>query len=279
MTDRKQPRLIPPPNDDPPRLAASVLLARQTPGGIEIFMVRRPANASAFADVFVFPGGTVRQDDFGPPLDVPGFFHGDALSELTIRGGTPPVDASRAVAIYHAALRELFEEAGVLLARDRDGHSLQISEADGPRFAQFRRALQAGQTTLFEILATEHLTLDYRQLRYFSHWITPLGLARRFDTRFFAAAMPAGQTALHCQIETTEGIWIRPRDALARADVDRFGIVFPTRKHLERLSGYASLDGFLDYAARKPIQTVQPIIDENGEADQKTFTPKIPECW
>ena len=242
-------------------------------------MVRRPASASAFADVYVFPGGTVREDD---GVEQPGdaaFTAAEALAAFTDRGGLPPDDAAQAIAIWRAALRELFEEAGVLLARDATGRPLQIADADAPRYLESRRALQAGQVTLAEVLARERLTLDYRQLRYFSHWITPLQERRRFNTRFFVAELPVGQTALHCQIETTDGVWVQPVDALDRASRGQFGIVFPTRRHLQRLAQQPSLDDLLAFAARKPIQTVQPSKATVDRKESIVLGPGVGECW
>ncbi len=234
-------------------------------------MVRRAASAAAFADVFVFPGGTVRQDDY---LDLPAaseFTPDQALHELTARGGTPPRSAGLAIALWRAALRELFEEAGVLLARDGRGQMLHIPDDSAVRYADLRRALQAGRLTLAEVLAPEHLALDYRALRYFSHWITPVSVPRRFDTRFFVAGMPDGQTAAHYQGESTEGVWIRPDDALRRSSEGQFGLVLPTRMHLERLRQHSTLEDLLTFAARKPIRTMQP--KHPAPSDQKPVAP------
>jgi 8-oxo-dGTP pyrophosphatase MutT (NUDIX family) len=259
--------------------SASVVLVRRAEAGFEVFMVRRGASASAFADVYVFPGGTVRKDDYQDQPGDDGFTPAEALRQLSIRGGTPPEDATQAIALWRAAARELFEEAGVLLARDATGEIVQISEDDTARYAEFRRALQSESTTLAQVLASERLTLHYRALRYFSHWITPLHVRRRFDTRFFVAEMPEGQTALHCQVETTEGLWIRPDEALSRADQGRFGIVFPTRKHLERLTQHRNLDAFLAFAAQKPIRTIQPALAGDGGNEPVLRPAEVAECW
>lgn len=267
------------PDCDTARPSASVILVRDAPAAFEVFMVRRPANASAFADVFVFPGGTVREDDFSTQPGDATFSPDDALAELSRRGGTPPISSERAVAVWRAAIRELFEEAGVLIARDSAGRSLQISDAAGPRFTEYRRALQAGEKSLAVILGQERLTLDYRRLRYFSHWITPIQLTRRFDTRFFVVEMPEGQSAVHCQIETTDGVWISPRDALARADAGLLGIVFPTRKHLDRLGQRSSVKDLLGYAARKPIRTVQPFLNAAVGSERTALEAEVGECW
>ena len=257
--------------------SASVILVRRAADGFEVFMVRRPASAAAFADVFVFPGGTVRRDDF---LDLPAaseFTPDQALHELTARGGTPPASAALAIALWRAALRELFEEAGVLLARDAWGQTLRIPDDAAAHYAELRSALQAGNLTLAEVLASEHLALDYRALRYFSHWITPVYVPRRFDTRFFVAEMPDGQTAFHHQGESTEGVWIQPDEALIRSSHGQFGIVFPTRMHLERLSQHSTLEDLLTFAAEKSIRTVQPERPAPGERGSVVLAPEAAE--
>ena len=259
------------------RPSSSVILLRRATVGFEIFMVRRATQAASFADVYVFPGGVVRHDDYENQSAGSGFTADQALKELTVRGSTPPDSAALALALWHAALRELFEEAGVLLARDASGAMLRMSASAAARYVELRQALQAGRVTMRQILADERLTLDYRALRYFSHWITPTYVPRRFDTRFFVAEMPEGQTALHCQIESTDGVWIRPDEALSRSTRGQFGIVFPTRVHLERLSQFASLGELLTYAARKPIRTVTPTRAGPSDRDPIILPPEASE--
>lgn len=259
-----------------PLPSASVIVVRPSRDGFEVFMVRRSARAAAFADVFVFPGGTVRKDDY---LDLPGATELTAADALSARGGTPPPSPAAAIALFRAAVRELFEEAGILLALDAADQPLQISESAAPRFAEFRRRLQAGDLTLADPLSQEQLHLDLGRLHYFSHWITPAHLPRRFDTRFFVAELPAGQTALHCQIETTEGVWITPREALERADRGQFGIVFPTRTHLTRIAPYQSVADLLQFADTKPIQTVQTRRSVVNGKERIELPPGAEQCW
>lgn len=263
----------------PARPAATVILARPTLNAFEVFLVRRTASVAAFADVYVFPGGTTRPDDSQESPGDADFSPEQALTELTRRGGTAPESAAQAIALYRTALRELFEEAGVLLARTADGQTLGISGDRLETYAGYRRALQQGRLRLPDLLARERLALDYRALRYFSHWITPAGLSRRFDTRFFLAAMPADQTALPCQVETTDGVWIRPSEALARAATGRLGLVFPTRLHLERIGRLATLTDLLAFASRKAVRTVQPDRSLEAGSERITLPAGLGECW
>jgi hypothetical protein len=111
-----------------------------------------------------------------------------------------------------------------------------------------------------EILESEGLWPDDRSLIYFSHWVAPLDIPRRFDTRFFVGEMPGAQTAVHCRVETTESMWISPRQALVRADSGTLPLVFPTRMHLRRLAAFSTYDDALAYALAKRIVTVQPSL-------------------
>jgi 8-oxo-dGTP pyrophosphatase MutT (NUDIX family) len=241
----------------PARPAATVVVARPASSGFEVLLLRRLASAASFADAFVFPGGVVRDDDGEPDPTPTPFRDVDALAALTERGGEPPVSAQLARALFRAAIREVFEEAGVLLARGTDGQRVQLTGRDEARWAGYREAMQADRMALGELLAREAIAPDYQALTYFSHWITPDDIARRYDTRFFVAEMPPGQTAVHCRVETTESVWIAPREALQR-DSATLPLVLPTRVHLTRLSYFQTLDDLLAGARKKPIRTVHP---------------------
>src|SRR5579859_5855476 len=135
----------------PARPAATVILVRPAASGFEVLMVRRLASAAAFADVFVFPGGVVRADDYAAD-PVAGDFSADAaLRALTERGGWPPDEAALARAFWRAAIRELFEEAGVLLAHDASGQPFHLLDSRETRWSEHRDALQTGRSTLSEV--------------------------------------------------------------------------------------------------------------------------------
>src|SRR5688500_16610356 len=174
-----------------PRPAAAVLLVRDGAEDLELFMVRRPPDAGAFADVWVFPGGSVHPGD---ALPLPGetLSADGALRRLTERGGVAPPDGATALALHRTAVRELFEEAGVLLVRP---------PPEPARVRALREELRGG-TALGAVLERTGLAADLAALTYFSHWVTPADRPRRFDTRFFVAALPPGQEAGHCGEET-----------------------------------------------------------------------------
>ena len=257
-------------NAGPARPAASVILGRASPTGeMEIFMVRRAASSRFAPDAFVFPGGAVQDDDYGERAAsrVAGLTFEAAHERLVGRGSEPPASPQLSLGFHVAAVRELFEEAGVLLAADEQGKLIVESDQPlGPGLTEERARLQSGRAAIAEVVERHGWYLACEQLLYFSHWVTPEVAPRRFDTRFFFAAMPAGQTALHCEIETTEGEWLRPVEALARAERGELKLVFATIEHLKLLARFRSLDEALRFAARKPVTTVRPVRD--GEADR-----------
>ncbi len=240
------------------RLAATVMLARSgAHGGVEVFMVRRSARSAFAPDAFVFPGGTLDAQDVA-----------DAAFERTIgaddervareframpapllpRDGEAPTARERA-GLFVAALRELFEEAGILLARDT---------VPAETLARLREDVRAGSTTFAQALATMGVYSDASALHLFSHWITPPSEPRRYDTHFFVARAPHGQIAGADASETHDGLWIAPHDALARYRSGEFHLIFPTIKHLERIAPIETVDALLAFARSKPILTIVP---------------------
>lgn len=259
-----------PPASASPRPASTVILLRPAGSGVEVFMVRRPARAAAFADAYVFPGGGVKADDEVADAVDGGFTPADALRVLTERGSVPPGDPAEALGFFRAALRELFEEAGVLLARDSSGRSVEMAADEAAVWDERRRAVQRGGLSFVELLRALGLTLDHRALIYFSHWITPPTERRRFDTRFFVAELPEGQAAAYCTVETTDGAWVAPAEALGEYAVGHFPLVLPTRRHLEVLAARPTLDEVRHFARTKPIRTVQP---ERGPKPGESAVP------
>jgi hypothetical protein len=147
------------------------------------------------------------------------------------------------------------------------------------RFAAYRAALQAGAISLWDVAAREALALAPERLAYWAHWITPLSRPRRFNTRFFLAEMPDRQEALHCAIETTDGVWIAPSVALRGHAAGEFPLVFATRAHLHRLAAFPTLDALWAYAASKPVITVLPREDERSDPPRFIIPPEVAECW
>jgi 8-oxo-dGTP pyrophosphatase MutT (NUDIX family) len=268
-----------------PRDAATVMLVRDGPDGMEVFMLRRNLNSDFVGGAYVFPGGAVDEADRHADLEsVCEGRRDDAASELlgVERGG---------LAYWVAAIRECFEEAGVLLAHAVGAEGSSISFADdvvAARFREYRAQVDSGDLRLIELCKHEHLRLAADQIHYFSHWITPEGAPRRYDTRFFVAAAPPEQVPLHDDRETIANVWIRPADALARFEAGDFDLIFPTIKNLEAIGQFARAGDVLD--AAKAIGTVPTILprltsDDDGVRillpgdpgyEEAVGTPEVP---
>jgi 8-oxo-dGTP pyrophosphatase MutT (NUDIX family) len=217
--------------------AATVMLLRDAGGSLEVLMLRRHPESVFAADAWVFPGGRVDAGDrSGAPIAI-----GPSDAEASAVLGLP----SGGLAYWVAAARECFEEAGILLARHPDsGAWFEAStELAAARLARYRRDVHAGGTTLGAVLEAEGLVLDLSGVHYVSHWITPpgQGTARRFDTRFFVAAVPPDQVASHDAAETVESIWTTPSEALARGAAGEIRLLIPTIANLEALARFSSV--------------------------------------
>jgi 8-oxo-dGTP pyrophosphatase MutT (NUDIX family) len=223
--------------------AATVMLVRDATRGdgapsLEVLMLRRHPESVFAADAWVFPGGRVDDGDrHGAPIAI-----GPSDAEASADLGLP----SGGLAYWVAAARECFEEAGILLARHPETGAWFQPSADhlaGARLARYRRDVHSGATTLAAVLEQEGLVLDLSGVHYVSHWITPpkRGTARRFDTRFFVAAVPPGQVAVHDAAETVESIWTTPAEALARGAAGELHLLIPTIANLETLNRFSSV--------------------------------------
>src|SRR3989304_1560681 len=196
-----------------PKKAATVILLRdKEPEGLEVFLLRRHEKSSFMGGNFVYPGGRVDRDDGS--LEICSFSKGIAFEEAQkILGGITSPEES--FAHWIAGIRELFEEAGVLLAYDQKGNLFQIKNRnEQEKFSNYRTLLQRDGITICQMAQEEKLLFALDQLHYYAHWITPEARSERFDTRFFLARYPSGQEASHDQKETTVGIWITPKKAL-----------------------------------------------------------------
>ncbi len=236
--------LDPPARTDPatPRPAASVLLVRDGADGIEVFMATRHGKSSFMPGALVFPGGSVDPGDSDPSL-LPATAMDDAPFRI-------------------AAIRETFEEAGVLLAVS-DG-ALIGTDRLAALDATYRQALCKGEARFPAMMAAEALTPALDLIVPYGHWITPAVRSKRFDTRFYLARMPEGQAGLHDERELVDSRWVRPSDALAERDEGKVMLVFATRANLSRLAESATVDEALAAARSRPIVPVQPELFEGA---------------
>jgi len=239
-----------------PRFAAATVLMRERvgSGGVEVFMVRRHVQSEFVPDVYVFPGGSVKDTDREVERvpDLCGYA-GDGATAL-------------GAGFRAAAIRELFEEAGALIAR-RNGAPLAVMSEDLPRLAAYRGALNQKEITLERLAEAEGLTLATDSLLHWAHWITPEAWPKRFDTHFFLVEAPDGQEPAHDALEVTHSVWIAPEDALAGHERGAFPIVFATIHQLRDLTGLSSLaEARARFAGRTP-RTIMPRVVRRGGAD------------
>jgi 8-oxo-dGTP pyrophosphatase MutT (NUDIX family) len=244
-----------------PRPASTVILVRDAiQGQPETFMVRRDPRSRFAADAFVFPGGAVQDDDYVPGGIPPftGLSSEEAHRRLIARGSDAPASPAQSLALHVAAVRELFEEAGILLARhayDETGAGLLAETCD--TLAGLRPGMQRGEVSLTSVASDLGLELMPEDLVYFSHWITPPRSPRRFDTRFFVVEDRPGQTASHCGVETVDGVWITPGEAIRRFEDGEITLVSVTADHLRVLDQFQTTAELMAFARSKPIRTVK----------------------
>jgi 8-oxo-dGTP pyrophosphatase MutT (NUDIX family) len=241
-----------------PREAATVMLVRDDPD-LQVFMLRRNLNADWVGGAYVFPGGAVDAGDRSAEIlaRCPGRNDADASAHLGLEAG--------GLGFWVAGVRETFEEAGVLLARSATTGSLV--DPASPRLESQRAQLNGGTLTFADFVAGEDLVLDVGAMQVFSHWITPEGMHRRYDTWFFVAAAPDGHAYVHDDGETVASIWTRPADAVEASDRGELELIFPTRKNLEALARFSSARELLDVVARAtdvPPATQPQIIRDSG---------------
>lgn len=229
------------------RQAATVILLRAAePNSFEVFLTRRPDEMPFLGGMYCFPGGTRRKDDCSTAM-------------LRLCHGLSPIDARKivgaqfsppeALGLWIAGIRELFEEAGILLAVDNFG---QPWAAEQHHLADKHTALLQKTLSFRSLLESEELLCDASRLAYFSHWQTPEEIAIRFDTRFFLAALPKGQTPLPNSREVTHSLWLTPDRALELFVKDQLPMIFPTFASLRTLADFDSLESVLkEYPRRR----------------------------
>lgn len=242
--------------------AATVTLVRDAPRGLEVLLLQRSLHSGFMPGVHVFPGGALEQADSAPGIGArcAGLDDAQASRVLGIeRGG---------LAYWVAAVREAFEEAGILLACDARGELISFAQEPlARRFHEYRKCIEAGDLTLEAVLVAENLRLATDRLVYFAHWITPVGLPRRYDTRFFAALAPERQEAIHDESETIAHSWVRPAEALARHRDGEYRLRAPTLATLERFAAFDSSAALLAaLRAQHDIPAILPRIARDGKS-------------
>ena len=240
-----------------PRPASTILLLRDSAatkgaddngrGEIEVFMMVRHYEIDFNSGALVFPGGSVDKGDQ------------EIIANPALYSGGEGLDA-RALSFRIAAIRETFEESGILLARPRGSHTLVDARRAAGIEAAHRADLSDGKTTFLKVLTDNGMLLALDELVPYAHWITPEGMPKRFDTWFFLAAAPPEQLGAHDGKESTDSIWVSPREALAGGESGRFKLPFPTMRNLIRLGKQASVNAAFDDSRGKNVVTVMPVM-------------------
>jgi 8-oxo-dGTP pyrophosphatase MutT (NUDIX family) len=237
-----------------PKAAATVMFVRDGAAGVEVFMLRRVASMAFAPRMMVFPGGGVDPRDADPAVPWAGPSPAHWAAVLDAREPT-------ARELVSAAVREVFEECGVLLAGP-DDHTV-IDDVTGPHWHEQRRRLLAREASLSQVLKEHDLVLRSDLLGYRAHWVTPEFEARRYDTRFFSAAVPVGQQADDCTTEADLADWVRPAELLDAWRAGSALMLPPTVVAVEEVAAASSAASFI--AEQPVIRRVQPELVQTAE--------------
>jgi len=240
------------------RPASTVILVRPAEGGLEVYLCRRHRQASFMGGAYVFPGGRLDDADMDPAL-APHL--GNAERAVAT---FPELPEKEAVGLHVAAVRELFEEAGVLLATDETGHPID-TQGNG-RLAAHREKLQTGSGGLLALAEETGIRYDLGGLHYCAHWITPEVEPKRFSARFFIAAVPQGQRPVHDAREVFEGRWYRPHEALEAQTAGEIFLAPPTIWNLHDLDDAGSVEEAIARAAARQVTAIEPRVAAHGSA-------------
>lgn len=235
-----------------PRPAATLILTRDTCAGLEVFMMQRTYQASFMPGFFVFPGGAVDPKDSCDTM----LSLCNGLDDVAVSGQLDFAADGLAYAI--AAIRESFEEVGLLLAQDGAGRYVDITQPDAIEcYTRLREGLYSGKLTFAEVVHSQGLIAAVDQLALLSRWVTPEGLPRRYDTRFFVAAAPEQQVAILDGQEAIDHRWIAPAQALALGEQGEMELSLPTVRTLHDISSFTTSAALLNYARHQgPIEPI-----------------------
>lgn len=233
------------------RLAATLLLVRDGACGLEVLMIERHHEMAFASGAAVFPGGKVTEWDDDPHVAARCAGQGDLDRE------------QRAARV--AAIRETYEECGVLLAREAAGTTILGRERLAALRLRWQERIAGGGSGFADMVRKEGLELAVDLMLPFAHWVTPAASPKRFDTRFFISPAPAGQLAQHDGSEAVDAFWVRPADALDGCTQGTRTIMYPTLSNLALLAGSADVAGALSATRRRPLQRIQPTLVRRGD--------------
>lgn len=242
------------------RAAATLVLARDGDAGLEVLLVQRGEHGD-FPGLHVFPGGLVDRGDSDPRLL--------AASRRDAHSADRLLSLADALPSFVAAVRESLEEIGVLLAHTPAGHHAEVAIVHA-----WQRQLLARETGFADLVARESLQLNTDELGYLSHWITPVGIPRRYDTRFFVARMPAGQDVHVDGREAVRADWLAPSVALAAQARGDIRLIFPTIRNLEALAKFTTAEELLAQTQQvRPVPATLPKVVDSGAGGMRLLLP------
>jgi 8-oxo-dGTP pyrophosphatase MutT (NUDIX family) len=251
-----------------PKKASTVILVRDP---MEVLLMQRSTHDSFMAKATVYPGGAVDESDSSPELA--DFSDGFDGTKARKKLNNQDLDMNASSGLFFAAIRELFEEAFILIAEKDSGEPLVfLKEPELSRFRQYRKAIHDKEMTLAELARIEGIVYKPERLVPFAHWITPVFQKTRFDTWFFLAKHPHGQVAVHDNEELTSAAWMTPEDALERNAAGEIMLLPPTMITLNELLSFNSVSGLISHATSKDIPAIMP----EGFAEGSTAGVRLP---
>jgi 8-oxo-dGTP pyrophosphatase MutT (NUDIX family) len=244
-----------------PRLAATTILVRARGTQPEILLLKRGEHARFMPNAYVFAGGALDPDDESADAR-------DLCQGLSDRCASERLQLpSNGLRFFIAAVREVFEECGLLLAYGSHGELVDLTEWDESRLRELRLKLSAGQLSLAALCKAQGWRLAVDKLTFFSHWITPPGKLR-FDTRFFLSLAPHKQQALLAGNEMSELVWRTAAEALAEYASGRLLLMFPTRAILKEIAEFRDIDALLEFASRpRVIAPITPVLPPGAQSE------------
>ncbi|MCI5044393.1 MAG: hypothetical protein MRY72_06815 [Aquisalinus sp.] len=243
--------------ESPKRPAATILLLRDAPA-LQVVMVKRHHQIDFASGALVFPGGKVTKGDSTVPAS-------------RIRSNPQLLQELNSFAL--GAIRECFEECGILLAYDAISGEM-VSAGRAADLTPFRPLLDTGQLSLAQFVEQQDLILAVDQLVHFAHWIGPKMAPKRFDTHFFLARAPERQLAVHDGREAVDSFWIEPAKAMEEQKKGRATIIFPTRCNLDKLAQSTTTEEAIARAAASDVVTVEPWVEEREEGTVLCIPPE-----
>lgn len=231
--------------------AATIMIGRETENGLELFMVVRHKKIDFASGALVFPGGKLTRDDMSD--EWMSFLQDSPISD-------------RLLPYALAAIRETFEESGILFAYDA-ATGKAVPENRLMELQEYRESLRCEKINLMSFFKAENLTPALDLLQPFAHWITPEIMPKRFDTIFFFAKAPSGQKGLHDGSESVDSLWITPEQVLSEYENNERTVLFPTRMNIMKLNRFGSLEEAFESIRKESVVTVLPWIEEREDGD------------